>query len=230
MKTTCIIIDDEPNALKLIKGYISDTSSLQLQGQFFDALEALEFLKYHTVDIIFTDINMPLLSGLELADILPKDQRFIFTTAYEEYALNSFNYHVIDYLMKPFTFNRFTSAVNKIALIKEENSAPSDNNSIYVKSSGRFVKINFDEIRYVKGEKEYASLHFENERLLIYKRMKEMESLLPENFKRVHLSYIVNTDYLKKVAPKHIYAGDVKIPVSKPYRCSLQNFLNEQTL
>jgi len=230
MKMTCIIIDDEPHALKLIKGYIEDTPSLQLRGQFFDALEAMEFLKNNTVDIIFTDINMPLLSGLELAATLPKDQRFIFTTAYQEYALKSFNFHVIDYLMKPFTFNRFTTAVHKTGLSKGDTLANAGNNSIYVKSSGRFIKINFEDIRYVKGEKEYASLHFENERLLIYKRLKELEKLLPENFKRVHLSYIVNTDYLNKMAPKHLYVGEEKIPVSNTYRGDLQFFLNQQTL
>src|ERR1700761_1291424 len=106
MKISCIIIDDEPNALNLISEYMEKYRSLDVKGKFFDALEALEFLKNNLVDVIFTDINMPLLSGLELAEILPPNQRFIFITAFAEHALASFNYHVIDYLLKPISFKR----------------------------------------------------------------------------------------------------------------------------
>ena len=114
MKISCIIIDDEPNALALLEGYIEKIPSLELKGKFFDGVEALEFLKKLPVDVIITDIQMPLLTGFELADILPRNQKFVFITAYAEHALNSFSFHVIDYLLKPITFKRFSQAVFKM--------------------------------------------------------------------------------------------------------------------
>lgn len=176
MKISCIIIDDEPNALSLIEGYITKMPLLLLRGKFFDAIEALEFLKKQPVDLIFTDINMPMLSGLELAEILPANQKFIFTTAFAEHALNSFSYYVIDYLLKPITFKRFIQAVNKAETLMAANTdgAEQPKTVVFVKSGKKIVKIDFDEVLYIKGEKEYVSIHFKNERLLVYKRMKDI--------------------------------------------------------
>src|SRR5579863_3573519 len=195
MIISCVIIDDEPNALRLLEGYISKIPDLLLKGSFFDAVEALAFLKKESVDLVITDINMPLLSGLELAEVLDSNQKFIFTTAFAEHALSSFSYYVIDYLLKPISLKRFIQAIKKSETLF---SKPSDHdrteqqeNVVFAKSGKQIVKIDFKEVRYVKGEKEYVSFHFEKERLLVYKRMKEIELLLRDYFKRIHASYII---------------------------------------
>jgi two-component system LytT family response regulator len=124
MKISCIIIDDEPNALRLLKDYISKVKLLQLINAFHDGLDASLFLQKNNVDVIFTDIKMPLLSGLELAKILPGNQKFVFTTAYSQHALDSFNYNVIDYLLKPITFHRFNQTISKI---EQASNGPNTN-------------------------------------------------------------------------------------------------------
>jgi two-component system LytT family response regulator len=235
MKISCIIIDDEPHALSLLEDHIIRIPSLELRGKFFDAVEALEFLKKTPVDLIFTDIHMPMLTGLELAEILPADQKFIFTTAYAEHALNSFSYHVIDYLLKPITFKRFIQAINKAESMSFFEANSSENSEkpkmvMFVKSGKQVVKVDFSDILFIKGEKEYVSLHFKNEKLLIYKRMKEMENLLPVHFKRIHTSYIVNINYIRKIEMNHVFVGEVNIPISENYRDDFLKFLNEQTI
>ena len=232
MKISCIIIDDEPNALSLLEGYIKKIPLLQIKGKFFDALDALDFLKKENVDLIFTDINMPLLSGLELAEILPGHQKFVFTTAFSEHALKSFSYHVIDYLLKPISFKRFIQAVNKTEALLESgaNNAEQNGKVFFAKSGKQIVKIDFDEVYYLKGEKEYVSIHFKNERLLVYKRMKDMESILPLHFKRIHTSYIINTNLMQKIQMNHVLIGDANIPVTENYRDSFLQFLNKKML
>jgi len=235
MKISCIIIDDEPNALALLEGYIEKIPSLQLADKFFDGVEALDFLKRHKVDVIFTDIQMPLLTGFELADILPRNQKFVFITAYAEHALNSFSFHVIDYLLKPITFKRFNQAVFKIeALSGTETITPANNapqeTFLFAKSGRQIVKINFDDIVFIKGEKEYVNIQLKNEKLLIYKRMKEMEALLPRQFKRVHVSYIVNTQHIQKVINNQVQTGNTKIPVSDSYKDAFMRFLEEKMM
>jgi len=237
MKISCIIIDDEPNALALLEGYIEKIPALQLIGKFFDAVDTLAFLKKQQVEVIFTDINMPLLSGFELADILPRNQKFVFTTAYAEHALSSFSFHVIDYLLKPISFKRFTQAVLKIEAITTEAAAtptpmPPDNRDtfLFAKSGRQIIKIKFDDIFFIKGEKEYVNIQLPKEKLLIYKRMKEMETLLPPQFKRVHISYIVNTQHITKVVMNQVMVGNTAIPVSDTYKDAFLQMLNERMI
>jgi len=233
MEISCIIIDDEPNALSLLEKHILKIPSLNLKGKYFDALDSLEYLRKEQVDLIFTDINMPMLTGLELAEILPRNQKFIFTTAYAEHALNSFNYHVVDYLLKPISFKRFLQAVNKTEAMSFADTSVPDNVTnpkkvMFAKSGRQIVKIDFDDILLIKGEKEYVSLQFKNERLLIYKRMKEMEILLPLHFKRIHTSYIINTNYIRKIEMNHVWVGNQNIPISKSYKDDFLRFLQEK--
>ncbi|HWB27982.1 MAG TPA: LytTR family DNA-binding domain-containing protein [Chitinophagaceae bacterium] len=231
MKISCIIIDDEPNALALLESYIVKIPSLELRGKFFDGVEALDFLKKNRVDVIFTDIQMPLLTGFELADILPRDQKFVFITAYAEHALNSFSFHVIDYLLKPINFKRFSQAVFKIESQNVTGPVPASPQSqqpayLFAKSGRQIIKVNFDDILFIKGEKEYVNIQLKNEKLLVYKRMKEMETLLPSQFKRVHISFIVNTLYIQKVVMNQVVIGSAKIPVSDSYREAFLKFLD----
>lgn len=243
MKISCIVIDDEPNALRLLEGYITQMSSLLLKGVFYDAVDALSFLKKEPVDLIFTDINMPLLTGLELADILPGHQKIIFTTAFAEHALTSFSYHVIDYLLKPISFKRFVQAVNKAEISmpsQSDKSSLSDlppnseqqKSIVFAKSGKQLVKIDFTTVLFIKGEREYVSIHFKNEKLLIYKRMKEMETLLfPLQFRRIHSSYIININYIQKVEANHVLMTNAEtIPISGNYRDGFQQFLQDKLI
>jgi two-component system LytT family response regulator len=226
----CILIDDEPNAVKILEGYINKIPSMLLCGRFYDAFEAVEYLKNEQVDIIITDINMPLISGFQLAAFLPESQKFIFITAHAEYALNSFRYHVIDYLLKPVEFGRFQKAIEKISPAVKEPSAAGAPDNIFVRSSGQLVRIAIADILYIKGEKEYIRLQLTGSKLLIYKRMKAMELVLPGYFKRVHISFIVNTNHIQKVANNMIIVAGAEIPISDSYRNAFFDFIGGQLI
>ncbi|SEN00976.1 DNA-binding response regulator, LytR/AlgR family [Mucilaginibacter gossypiicola] len=234
MKISCIIIDDEPNALKLLASYIEKAPTLFLMGQFFDALEAMEFLKGQQVDVIFTDINMPMISGLQLASCLPKRQKFIFTTAYAEYALDSFNYQVVDYLLKPIEFERFLEAVDKVTAPhgshSDKTNRQGEREHIFVKSSGKLLKIYLADIRYIRGEREYVGLYMGESRHLVYKRMKEIELLLPDNFKRIHLSYIINTLHIQEISSGEVVIAGISLPIGSTYREAFNRYLNNLTI
>lgn len=225
MNLRCIIIDDEPNAVNLLEVLIGQTTEWQLLGKCYNALEAMDFLKKHTVDFIFLDINMPHLTGMELAGLLPKETKIVFTTAYAEHAADSYAFQTIDYLLKPITLKRFLAATQKIeaafgkqASTLEKPDGKTDEGYFFVKSGKTLRRILLDEVLYFEGEKEYVRLVTGTEELLIYRRLKEVEEQLPPPFVRVHNSYIVNTKLLSKVQDNHIYIGDKQIPVSDKFR------------
>jgi two-component system LytT family response regulator len=225
MNLRCIIIDDEPNAVNLLEVLIGQTTQWQLLGKCYNALEAMDFLKKHTVDFIFLDINMPHLTGMELAGLLPKETKIVFTTAYAEHAADSYAFQTIDYLLKPITLKRFLAATQKIeaafgkvAPVIEKTEGKADEGYFFVKSGKTLRKILLDEVLYFEGEKEYVRLVTGTEELLIYRRLKDIEEQLSAPFVRVHNSYIVNTRLLSKVQDNHIYIGDKQIPVSDKFR------------
>lgn len=225
MNLRCIIIDDEPNAVNLLEVLIGQTTQWQLLGKCYNALEAMDFLKKHTVDFIFLDINMPHLTGMELAGLLAKETKIVFTTAYTEHAADSYAFQTIDYLLKPITLKRFLAATQKIenafgaqASVIEKPEGKVDEGYFFVKSGKTLRKILLDEVLYFEGEKEYVRLVTGTEDLLIYRRLKDIEEQLSTPFVRVHNSYIVNTRLLSKVQDNHIYIGDKQIPVSDKFR------------
>lgn len=224
MNLRCIIIDDEPNAVNLLEVLIGQTTQWHLLAKCYNALEAMDFLKKHTVDFIFLDINMPHLTGMELAGLLPKETRIVFTTAYAEHAADSYAFQTIDYLLKPITLKRFLAATQKIeaSFGNRVNAAPpdvkADRDYFFVKSGKTLRKILLDEVLYFEGEKEYVRLVTAAEELLIYRRLKEVDEQLPPPFARVHNSYIVNTKLISKIQDNHIYIGDKQIPVSEKFR------------
>jgi two-component system LytT family response regulator len=234
MNLKCIIIDDEPNAVNLLEVLIGQTTQWQLLSKCYDALEAMDFLKKHTVDFIFLDINMPHLTGMELAGLLPKETKIVFTTAYAEHAAESYAYQTIDYLLKPITLKRFLSATQKIEAAfgkhvvteKQENKADAD--YFFVKSGKTLRKILRDEVLYFEGEKEYVRLVTGAEELLIYRRLKDIEEQLSSPFVRVHNSYIVNTKQLNKVQDNHIYIGSKQIPVSDKFRDGFMEVIRQR--
>ncbi|HEY4206583.1 MAG TPA: LytTR family DNA-binding domain-containing protein [Puia sp.] len=239
MTIHCLIVDDEPNAVSLLEMLIGQNTSWQLLGKCYDAREALTFLKTHTVDLIFLDINMPQLTGMEMASLLPKDTRIVFTTAYSEYAADSYTFQTIDYLLKPITLKRFYSALQKIeshfSMLEGQppRTAPPPSlpaeEYFFIKSGRTLNKVLLKDILYFEGEKEYARLVSTNDKILIYKRLKDIEEQLSPSFTRGHNSYIVNIARVDSIRDNHIFIGGKQIPISEKFRESFMNIIRERT-
>jgi len=227
-KLGCLIIDDEPNAGQLLQDYIGKVPYLTLKGNCFDAVEALHFLSHSATDLIFMDIDMPGLSGIELMNILPKEQKVIFTTAYSEYALESYEYNVIDYLLKPISFRRFMMAVSKVANGIPPPAPPEE--YMFVKSDKQMIRINFRDILYFEALKEYICIHTKKQKIITYKRMKELMDRLPCNFTRIHNSYIINGDHISKVEGNFVLIDNISLPVGISYKEPFTGFIQTRTL
>jgi two-component system, LytTR family, response regulator len=234
MNLSCIIIDDEPNAVNLLEILIHQTTQWQLLAKCYDALEAMAFLKKNKVDFIFLDINMPQLSGMELAALLPTETKIVFTTAYSEYAAESYTFQTIDYLLKPITLKRFLTSTQKIEShfgsreLVDAPVAAHEKEYFFVKSGKTLSKIRLEDILYFEGEKEYVRLVTATGQLLIYRRLKDIEEQLPLPFIRVHNSYIVNTRQLEKFQDNHIYIGGKQIPVSEKFKNDFMNIVKQR--
>lgn len=234
-KITCLIIEDEPPAMQLLEDYTRKLPMLELKGKFYDAIEGLEYLKKNTVDVIFLDINLPALSGLEMASLIQKEQKIIFTTAYAEHALDSFSFHVIDYLLKPISFKRFLQAIQKLQLhvfpkpINKEQTIKHDE-LLFVKTGRTVVRIQFSDIIYIEAHKEYLCIHASQQKHLVYKRMKEMAASLPDSFVRIHNSYIVNLQHVKKLGQQMVEVGGRELPVSAGYKEAFQQHIQQHMM
>ncbi len=234
MNLSCIIIDDEPNAVNLLEVLICQNTKWQLLAKCYDALEAMAFLKDNKPDFIFLDINMPQLSGMELAGLLSQDTKIVFTTAYSEYAAESYTFQTIDYLLKPITLIRFLEAMKKIEGYftfhsHNYNSNPSAGNEYFFVKSGKVLrKILLEDIQYFEGEKEYVRLVTPTEQLLIYRRLKEIEEQLNPPFVRVHNSYIVNTKQINKIQDNHIYIAAKQIPISEKFKDKFMGVISQR--
>jgi len=232
MNLKCVIIDDEPNAVNLLEVLIAQATKWQLLHKGYDALEALEFLKNQSVDFIFLDINMPHLSGMELATLLPKETKIVFTTAYAEHAVESYTFQTIDYLLKPITLKRFLTSAQKIEAsftrpVSKDIEIADRPDYFFVKSGKTFRKILLAEILFFEGEKEYVRLVTGTEELLIYRRLKEIEAQVTLPFIRVHNSYIVNTKMISKIQDNHIYIGLKQIAISDKFREGFMELIRE---
>ncbi|HTI59060.1 LytTR family DNA-binding domain-containing protein [Mucilaginibacter sp.] len=235
MSLSCIIIDDEPNAVNLLEILIHQTTDWELLAKCYDALEAMAFLKKNKVDFLFLDINMPQLTGMELAGLLPTETKIVFTTAYSEYAAESYTFQTIDYLMKPITLKRFLTSTQKIESYfgkqqTVETTTPQQHEKEYffIKSGKTLSKIRLEDILYFEGEKEYARLVSTTGQLLIYRRLKDIEAQLPPPFVRVHNSYIVNTKQLEKIQDNHIYIAGKQIPISEKFKSELMAVIQQR--
>ncbi|PSL45665.1 LytTR family two component transcriptional regulator [Chitinophaga niastensis] len=234
MNLKCIIVDDEPNAVNLLELHIQQTTEWQLVAKCYNALEALNILKNNKADVIFLDINMPKLDGMELAGLLPPDLKIVFTTAYAEYALASYNFQTIDYLLKPITLKRFLTARQKIetAFIHKgllEATIP-DSDYLFLKSGKTLHQIKLSEILYFEGEKEYVRVVTNKSEILIYKRLKELTEQLSPPFTRVHNSYIVNTGHIDKIQDNHIFIAGKCIPLSETFRAPFMELIQPRFL
>lgn len=237
MEIKCLAIDDEPLALQQIAGYIQKISFLKLEAQCTNAFEALKVLESKSIDLMFVDINMPDLNGLEFVKSLVQKPLLIFTTAYSEYALEGFKVDALDYLLKPFYFSEFSKAVQRARKQLEltQNAAEeldTNNDYLFIKSEYKLVRINLAEILYIEGMKEYVRIHLAGQKpVMSLLSMKSLEEKLPDNrFMRVHRSYMVNLDKITTVERFRIVFDNVRIPVSENYKEKFQAFLNNKFL
>lgn len=220
MKLTCIIVEDEPKAMSLMQDHVQKTPFLHLAGSFFNALDALEFLGNNKdVRLAFLDINLPQLSGIDAAHTFSANVYIIFTTAYSEFAVKSYEVNTVDYLLKPITYNRFFQAVSKARKVLETQQPQEPKTShVFVKSGKKIIQVNWDDILYIEALKEYVSLVTRQQKIVLYKRMSELESIQPLNFVRIHNSYIINLDKIEKVEDNLVQIGARELPVSKTYK------------
>ena len=218
-----LIIDDEPLALDILETYIERIPDLELIARVDNAIDANEIIQKEEVDLVFLDIQMPQMTGIELIKSLPSPPKFVFTTAFTEYAVEGFNLDALDYLVKPIAFDRFLKAVNKFKEASEQKSSGGNDDFFFVKADKKLIKIHFNEILYIEGLKDYVIIKKEQGRVIALQTMKSLESKLPSRmFMRVHRSYIVNIDKIKAVvgnAIEIIESGQSKhIPIGKNYK------------
>lgn len=219
IKYSCIIIEDEPLALEKTKSFVEKTPFLNLLDTFDDALEGLAFLKSNKVDLLFLDINLDELSGIELLENSKLNCQVIITTAYSKYALKGYELNVTDYLLKPFTFERFLQAVDKIQDNKLVNHKELNSKFIFIKTENRLEKVNIDEILFIEGMRDYRRIHTINKRIMTLQNFSELEQLLPANLIcRVHKSYMVAISKIDEIERSRIKISKEIIPISETYR------------
>ena len=223
----CIIVDDEPLARSEMKSLITEISNIDILGEFSNAPSALDFLKDNDVDLIFLDIEMPMVTGLEFAEMLPKKSLIIFTTAYSQYALKSYELEAVDYLLKPIDPQRLKKAVEKAILYTELLSKDTVKNTVesntadflFIKAERRFYKISFSDIKFIEGLKDYVVIHTKQQKLITAMNLKTIhQKISGETFIRVSKSYVVNMNYIDSFDNHNIYIEDSEIPLGEVYR------------
>ena len=231
----CLAIDDEPLALQQIAAYINKVPFLELAAQCQSALEARQFLSDERVDAIFCDINMPDLNGMDFIKSLTAPPLVVFTTAYSEYAIEGFKVNAVDYLLKPFGMQDFMRAANRLQerLSVPAATAAETDNTLFLKTDYRIVKVNIPDIRYVEAMSEYLKVWIEGETkpIITLLSMKKMEERLPDNFMRVHRSYIINLDKIQEVNKNRVIMdADTYLPIGDLYKEAFQTYLDKKFL
>ncbi len=235
MILNCAIIDDEPLAAGLLKSYAEKTPFLHLIGTFGSAVEAMKELREHPVQLLFLDIQMPELSGIEFAKILPQETKIIFTTAFQQYAIEGYKVSALDYLMKPISYEEFLRAANKALewfTVSQKQQACADDRFMYVKSDYKLVRISLDDILYIEGLKDYVRIHLSNgTKIMSLMSMKKLEDYLPRpEFMRTHRSYIVHMSLVQQIDRFRIVFGQDYIPISESYKDEIQQYFDQHTL
>ena len=239
MKIKCLAVDDEPLALQQINSYIEKTPFLESVALCQSAFEALEYMKINDVDLLFVDINMPDINGMEFVKSLSVKPQIIFTTAYSEYALEGFQVDAVDYILKPINYAAFLKAVNKAKkwfdLIEQASKPVNSQLSqadevIFVKSDYKLVRIHIDEIKYIESANEYIKIYLDNaEKITTLLRLKSiMEQLNPQKFMRIHRSFIINLTKIKAVERSRVFLDNkLYIPVGDQYKVDFQNYIDK---
>ena len=230
----CLIIDDEPLAIQLLEDYVSKTYFLEKGFSTTNPLEALQKIEEDDFDLIFLDIQMPELNGMDFLKILNNRINVILTTAYSDFALESYDYGVVDYLLNPISYERFYKSVLKVKEKSHiQNSAPKENSSpekshFFVKSEGKQIKIEFSSILYIEGLRDYVNIKTLNEEIIVLENLKNLETVLPSDFMRVHKSYIINLTKIFSVEGHRIQIENHWINIGETYRNQFQNWLKRQ--
>ena len=225
---TCIAIDDEPKALEVIERYCQKIGLVSLKATFREPLKAIEFLNREKIDLVFLDINMPDISGIQLLQTLSPRPLIIFTTAYSEYAVESYELNALDYLLKPITFQRFLMAINKaaVALSLKNTSGPDEDAAIFIKSGPQTHRVKVSEILYLEKDGNYITVHLKDGKILIRENMSDIFDLLPAaEFIRIHKSYVVNIRHISMIEVYQLIVNGEKIPIGSTYRDSLRDRL-----
>ena len=249
MNLSCIIVEDEPLARQLLEQYVRKVPHLELLKAFSNPLEALDFLRNNEVDILFSDIQMPEITGITLLKILQKKPLIILTTAYSEYAIEGYELDVIAYLLKPITFEKFLKAVEKatqlknekLAVIEEKKSVYTEGVSqtipndvqqfIFVKDGTKLVKIRLPDILYIEGLKDYVSIYTREKKIVTLQTLKSLETQLPDNqFIRIHNSYIVSLEGIDAIDKERVQIGKSFLPISDTYRKAFKEFIERNQL
>ena len=231
----CAIVDDEPLALELLASYVKKIPFLELTGKYGNAIESMNGLNDNPVDLIYLDIQMPELNGLEFARMLPERTRVVFTTAFDQYAIDGYRVNALDYLLKPISYVDFLAAANKALqwFNQMDGQTPADEvKSIFVKSDYKLLQIDLDRIKYVEGLKDYVKIYTDDSPrpILSLMNMKAMEQMLPESrFIRVHRSFIVQKGKIREIDRNRIVFGDVYIPIGDSYKQAFQDFLKSRS-
>ena len=222
MKIQCVIIDDEPSSQNILKHLIGDVDFLEIAGICNDAVDAMTFLKETKVDLLFLDINMPNLSGIAFYKMLKNPPLVIFTTAYSEYAIEGFDVNAIDYLLKPFSFERFLKAVQKV-----KNKLVLEKEFIIIKSDKKLYQLKVNDILFVEALGDYIKIYTKDKVLVSYKTLRNILSLLPENkYMQIHKSYIINQSKLDFVEGNQVTIGSKKIPIGQKFKINFLKRLN----
>ena len=239
----CAIVDDEPLAVELLASYVKKIPFLELCGKYSNATDALHGIGEEPVDLLFLDIQMPELNGLELSKMVPENTRIVFTTAFNQYAVDGFRVNALDYLLKPISYADFLEASNKalqwFQLVQQNEqqaqaAAPApegEQRSIFVKSEYKLLQIDLDDIRYIEGLKDYVKIYTEQSQhpILSLMNMKAIEQMLPASrFIRVHRSFIVQKSKIREIERNRIVFGDVYIPIGDSYKQAFQDFINNK--
>ncbi|GAY28273.1 LytTR family DNA-binding domain-containing protein [Prevotella sp. MGM1] len=235
MTLNCIIIDDEPLACELLASYARKTPFITLRGTYNSAISAMKDIRNTPVDLIFLDIQMPELSGIEFARIIPKETKIIFTTAFDQYALHGYKVNAIDYLLKPISYNDFIMSADKALewFSSLKNKTNDDGNRfIMIKSDYKLIRISLDDILYIEGQKDYIRIYMNNgEKIMSLINLKTLEQHLPEpEFMRTHRSYIVHMDKITVLDRLRIVFGNKHIPISDSYKDNIMAYFDKHTL
>ena len=237
MNLSCMIVDDEPLAVRLLESYVEKTPDLELMASFTDSITAINAVKAQKPDLLFLDIQMPNIDGMELAHSLPEETRVVFTTAFKEYAFESYEVNALDFLLKPIRYNKFLGAVEKAKKwfsTRNEDVGTRNDRTVFIRVDGEWRNIAIDQITYVNGMKDYVLFYLDDESkpLITHLTMKSVEDMLPpDKFLRVHRSYIVAINKIQKVDRNDcIYIGNEIIHVPDGYLTTFRSFIAKRSI
>lgn len=236
MTLKCLVVDDEPLARSLISDYVNKVPYLQLVGVAENAINAIRFLRENHIDLLFLDIQMPELTGINMLKVLQKKPMVIFTTAYSEYALESYELDVVDYLLKPITFERFLKATEKaiqraLGIEVPTVTISAEPSFVFVKDGTKLIKVMLKDILYVEGLKDYVTLHTTDQKIVSLQRLKTLEEQLPEDqFIRIHNSFIVSLNAIHSIRKGEVQVGKVRLPISDSYKKSFKEWVDKNQL